>query len=191
MSIDKKLEKLLQENKEIWKTESAFLSYIRGGVRKALWNRHPSKTKLINSKRVQIPNPNPRGNKATVWGGECDICKKLFVSAELQVDHIRESGSQLKNISDIQQFIEDIVIVTQDELRWVCINCHSVVSHSQKRGISFEQAKIEKHVISLDKENKVVDILTGLNINYIPSTKAKRKALLLEILLKDLENKDV
>lgn len=191
MSIDDRLKKLLEENKDVWKTESAFLSYIRGGVRRSLWNRHPVKTKLINSKRKQIPNPNPKGKKPTVWGGECEICKRLFISSELQVDHIRDSGSSLKCISDVQKFIEDIVVVTEDDLRWVCINCHSIISHSQKNRISFEQAKIEKNVISLDKENKVVDTLNELGVNLQPTTKAKRKALLLEILLKDLENKDV
>ena len=191
MSIDDKLKKLLEENKEVWKSESAFLSYIRGGVRRSLWNRHPVKTKLINSKRKQIANPNQKGKKPTVWGGECDICKGLFISSELQVDHIRENGSSLKCISDVQKFIEDIVVVTEDDLRWVCINCHSIVSHSQKNGISFEQAKVEKRVISLDKENKVLDVLSGLGASCIPTTKIKRKALLLEILLKDLESKDV
>ncbi len=127
MSVkNNKVEKLLEENSDVWKSKASLMSYIRGGIRRSLWNRHPSKTKLIKDKRFQIPNPNPNGKKPTVWGGECEICNNLFVEKELQVDHIRDQGSSLKEISDIQQFIEDIVVVTRDDLRWVCKGCHEI-----------------------------------------------------------------
>ena len=190
-SPDEKIEELVDRYPEFWKTKSAYMSFIRSGIRGSLWNKNKVKLLKIKQNRVQIKNPNPRGKKPTVWGGSCEICNNLFTEKELQVDHIRDSGSSLKSFEDLPKFIEDMILVTEDDLRILCINCHSIVSHSQKRNISFERAKIEKNVISLDKDNKVVDILTGLNINCIPTTKAKRKALLLEILLKDLENKDV
>lgn len=190
-SADDKIDELVARYPEFWKTKSAYMSFIRSGIRGSLWNKNKVKLLKIKQNRVQIKNTNPRGKKPTVWGGSCEICNNLFTEKELQVDHIRDSGSSLKCFDDLPKFIEDMILVTEDDLRILCINCHSIVSHSQKRGITFEQAKIEKYVISLDKNNKVLDVLTSLNINCIPSTKAKRKALLLEILLKDLENKDV
>ena len=190
-SADDKIDELVARYPEFWKTKSAYMSFIRSGIRRSLWNKNKVKLLKIKQNRVQIKNPNPRGKKPTVWGGSCEICNNLFTEKELQVDHIRDSGSSLKCFNDLPKFIEDMILVTEDDLRILCINCHSIVSHSQKNNISFDRAKVEKHVISLDKDNKVVDVLTSLNINYIPSTKAKRKALLLEILLKDLENKDV
>ena len=190
-SADDKIDELVARYPEFWKTRSAYMSFIRSGIRGSLWNKNKVKLLKIKLNRVQIPNPNPKGKKATVFGGSCEICNNLFIEKELQVDHIRDSGSSLKSFEDLPKFVEDMILVTEDDLRILCINCHSIVSHSQKKNISFERAKIEKHVISLDKENKVVDKLNELAVSCIPTTKIKRKALLLEILLKDLENKDV
>ena len=187
MSVkNSKVEKLLEENSDVWKSKASLMSYIRGGVRRSLWNRHPSKTKLVKEKRFQIPNPNPNGKKPTVWGGECEICNNLFIEKELQVDHIRDHGSSLKDISDIQQFIEDIVIVTRDDLRWVCKGCHEIVSYSQKMNISFEQARIEKQFIQIKKDKNVVDNIKAFNVHSIPKLKKDQESLLRELLLENM-----
>ena len=192
MSVkNSKVEKLLEENFDVWKSKASLMSYIRGGVRRSLWNRHPSKTKLIKEKRFQIPNPNPNGKKPTVWGGECEICNNLFIEKELQVDHIRDHGSSLKDISDIQQFIEDIVIVTRDDLRWVCKGCHEIVSYSQKMNISFEQARIEKQFIQIKKDKNVLDKLRLYNVQSIPKLKKDQESLLRELLLENMSNESI
>lgn len=179
-----KVEKLLQENSDVWKTKAALMSYIRGGVRKSLWNQHPSKVKLIKERRFQIPNPNPRGKKPTVWGGKCEICGELFIEKDLQVDHIRDRGSSLKDIDDIQKFVEDIVIVTMEDLRWVCKGCHYIVSYSQKMNISFEEAKLKKKVINICKDKQLLlDELMKLNVESIPKTKKGQEELLYKLLL--------
>ena len=189
MSVkNSKVEKLLEENSDVWKSKASLMSYIRGGVRRSLWNRHPSKTKLIKDKRFQIPNPNPNGKKPTVWGGECEICNDLFIEKDLQVDHIRDQGSSLKDISDIQQFIEDIVIVTRDDLRWVCKGCHEIVSYSQKMNISFEQARIEKQFIQIKKDKNVLDSIKAFNVHSIPKLKKDQESLLRELLLESISN---
>lgn len=188
-----KVEKILRENPEIWKTESAYFSYLRGCIRLA-WVKNPVKLKLLNKRKKQIPNPNygkPRNTKKTVMGSTCEICLKDYPNKFIQVDHISGGNYSLRSIEDIQKFFESICIVTEDELRLVCVDCHGCLTYAAKEGVSFEQAKVIKHVISLDKDNKVLDSLNDLGISCIPTTKIKRKALLLEILLKDLENKDV
>ena len=193
MSIESKVQKILRENPEIWKTESAYFSYLRGCIRLA-WVKNPVKLKLLNKRKKQIPNPNygkPRNTKKTVMGATCEICLKDYPMKFIQVDHITGGNYSLRSVDDIQGFFESICIVTEDELRLVCLYCHGCLTYAAKEGVSFEEAKVIKYVISLDKENKVVDKLNSLHINCIPSTKIKRKALLLEILLKDLENKDV
>ena len=184
-----KVDKILEENQN-WKTKSAFMSYIRGGIRSGLWNKSPIKLSFIKERRMQIPNPNPRGNKPTVWGCECEICKNTFVLKDLQVDHIRNVGSTLKGVSDIQQFVEDIAIVVKDELRMVCKECHSVISHSQRTGISFEQAKLEKEIINISKDDgKVIDKLQSfmLQSSDIPKTKKGRKELLYKLMYEQYE----
>lgn len=193
MSIESKVQKILRENPEIWKTESAYFSYLRGCIRLA-WVKNPVKLKLLNKRKKQIPNPNygkPRNTKKTVMGATCEICLKDYPMKFIQVDHITGGNYSLRSVDDIQGFFESICIVTEGELRLVCLDCHGCLTYAAKENVTFEQAKVIKHVISLDKENKVVDKLKSLHINYIPTTKAKRKALLLEILLKDLESRDV
>ena len=173
---------VLEKHSNIWKTESAFMSYIRGGVRGSLWKNHPVKITLINSKRMQIPNPNPKGKKPTVWGGCCEICNNLFISSEMQVDHIRESGSSLKTMNDIQQFIEDMVVVTVDDLRWVCKGCHSIVSMAQKNAVSFEEAKADKEAKRLVDNKLDIKFLQEHNVEQA-STQAKRRKQIYEILV--------
>lgn len=193
MSIESKVQKILRENPEIWKTESAYFSYLRGCIRLA-WVKNPVKLKLLNKRKKQMPNPNygkPRNTKKTVMGATCEICLKDYPMKFIQVDHIAGGNYSLRSVDDIQGFFESICIVTEGELRLVCLNCHGCLTYAAKEGVSYEQAKVIKHVISLDKENKVLDVLSGLGVSCIPTTKIKRKALLLEILLKDLENKDV
>lgn len=193
MSIESKVQKILRENPEIWKTESAYFSYLRGCIRLA-WVKNPVKLKLLNKRKKQIPNPNygkPRNTKKTVMGSTCEICLKDYPNKFIQVDHISGGNYSLRSIEDIQKFFESICIVTEDELRLVCVDCHGCLTYAAKEGVSFEEAKVIKHVISLDKENKVVDTLNRLGVNLQPTTKAKRKALLLEILLKDLEKNGV
>lgn len=184
-----KIDKILEENQN-WKTKSAFMSYIRGGIRAGLWNKSPIKLSFVKERRRQIPNPNPRGNKPTVWGCECEICKNTFVLKDLQVDHIRDVGSSLKDVSDIQQFVEDIAIVVKDELRMVCKECHSIISHSQRTGLSFEMAKLEKEIINISKDDdKVVDKLQSfmLQSSDIPKTKKGRKDLLSKLMYEQYE----
>lgn len=188
-----KVDKILIENSDVWKTEAAFMSWIRGGIRN-IWVRHPVKLKLLNKRKKQIANPNygkPRNTKRTVMGATCEICLKDYPMKFIQVDHTTGGNYSLRSVDDIQGFFESICIVTEGELRLVCLDCHGCLTYAAKEGVSFEQAKVIKHVISLDKENKVVDKLNELGVKSQPTTKAKRKALLLEILLKDLENKSV
>lgn len=182
--------KMWEIHPEIWKTESAYMSWIRGGIRRYLWAKNPVKLEFIKQNRIRIPNPNPKGKVKEVWGGVCALTGGIHPIGDMEVDHIFGNHS-LKSLDDLQSFIEGIVMVTFEDLQLVSKEAHKVKSHAEKQGISYEQAKIEKYVISLDKENKVVDRLGEIGVLSIPTVKAKRKALLLEILLKDLENKDV
>lgn len=182
-----KLDKVLEENSEVWKNKSAFMNYLRGGLRKSLWSRHPIKMKLIKDNRIRIANPNPRGRVDTVWGGKCEICKKLFAQKDLQVDHIREDFNRLNEVEDIQKFVEGLSIVTSDELRLVCKPCHGVVSHSQRKGISFERAAVEKELIQLKKDDALVMLkLKGFGVKDLPKTKVARNNMLSEFMLKGI-----
>lgn len=132
----------------IWKTKAAFLSFIRGGIRRALWNRSPIKLEFIKKYRKRIKNPNPKGKVKEVWGGTCALCNKDFPSQQLNVDH-KIGNNSLKELSDLQSFIESIVLVQESDLQFVCIPCHKIKNLQERSGVDFESARITKEVIAI------------------------------------------
>lgn len=157
---------------EIWKTKSAWLSWIRGGIRRSLWNRHPVKLNFIKHNRFKIPNPNPKGRVEKVWGGRCSISGEILPLKNLEVDH-KTGNHSLREIHDIQPFIEGICFVTEDDLQFVSKEMHKVKSYSEKRGISFSEALAEKTAIKLIKEKKDKQWLKEHGI--IPASNATKR----------------
>ena len=191
MNSKDKIKKILEENPEIWKTESAYFSYIRGCIRLA-WSRNPVKLKLLKKVKKQIPNPNygkPRNTKPTVMGGECEICKNDFPMKFLEVDHRHGGTYSLRSVEDIQGFFESVCIVSEDDLRVVCKDCHGCLTYAARNDISFEDAKKTKDYISTSKsDEKVLEVLLsfGVVVNEIPKTKIGRKNLLKELTFKEV-----
>ena len=145
-----KVDLIIQQYPHIWKTRSAFLTWVKGVVRKG-WSRHPVKLEYIKHRRIRIPNPNPKGKAADVWGGRCEICGNLFPQKDMEVDHASNESARLTKVEQIQSCIEQLLFVVEEDLRWVCKTCHSVHSYSQKMGISFSEALLEKQVVAFKK----------------------------------------
>ena len=137
-----------------WKNSVAFFTYLRGCLRLA-WKRHPTKLKVLKERRKQIPNPNPKGNKPTVYGFTCEMCDKELPLKECQVDHKHSAGS-LQKKEDIQGFVERLLWVTEEDLRLVCKPCNNALAMAEKAGISFEEAVLVKQSIAWEKEVKGV-----------------------------------
>src|SRR5690606_30667964 len=93
------LEKLPWGEGTPWPKQTNFMTYLRGCLRKA-WSNNPIKLIVLNKKRIQIKNPNPKGKKEFVWGFVCEVCDKEYVISEGQIDHKQPAGS-LREISDI------------------------------------------------------------------------------------------
>ena len=190
MNSKDKIKKILEENPEIWKTESAYFSYIRGCIRLA-WSKNPVKLKLLKKVKKQIPNPNygkPRNTKPTVMGGECEICKNDFPMKFLEVDHRHGGTYSLRSVEDIQGFFESVCIVSEDDLRVVCKGCHGCLTYAARNNISFEQARIEKQFIQIKKDKNVVDKLRELQVHSIPKLKKDQESLLRELLLENMNS---
>ena len=185
-SSEDKLQQMLEKYPHIWKTKASLMSYLRGGLRRSCWLKHPVKLEFIKNNRERIPNPNPRGKVDTVWGGRCNVCKNLFVQSKLAVDHIREFSASLKDIEDIQTFVELITLVTEDDLQFVCKDCHENISYSQKNGCSFEEAKVRKKHILVGKEKRFKDELEARGM-VVPKTIKEQSATLLEAMLNEIK----
>lgn len=172
----------------IWKNKTAFMTYLRGCLRKA-WTRNPVKLSYIQHMRYRIKNPNPNGRAATVWGFECEMCCKEFVMNECQVDHIVPAG-KLNQVEDIPGFIERLLFVTFEDLRLVCKFCNSALAYSDRHGLSFEEAVVEKQVIAFGniKIPKQIDILRKYGYSESSVSNAKKRKDAYREVLKDARN---
>jgi len=138
-----------------WGTENAFWTWMRGGLRRSLWMRHPVKLALLKEKRYRAPlgRVSKSGIAQLVWAIDCSVCAQCVKQSNAEVDHIHEAGS-LKNVEDIQSFIERLAFVTSDDLRVVCKPCHKILTYASRYGVSFEEAKKRKDEIAKRKRKK-------------------------------------
>ncbi len=150
--ITDKVDRIVAENKEIWKSKAMFFSFLKGLFRRG-WSRHPIKIKLLKKHRKQIPNPNPKGKKPTVWGAECSVCHEVFPMNMLEVDHVSEDTASLTKLSDVQTCVEKLLVIVEEDLRIICKNDHATATLSQRLGIPLADAKIEQQVILFRKCN--------------------------------------
>ena len=186
-----KLEKMLSEMSHVWKTESAYMSWLRGGIRRYLWSKNPVKLEFIKQNRIKIPNPNPKGKVKEVWGGVCALTGNIFPIGDMEVDHISGNHS-LKTIDDLVPFVKGIVMVTLEDLQLVSKEAHKIKSYAEKQGISFEEAKAEKTAIELIKKGVDKQFLIDHNVKAenIGSTQLKRRKQIVELLLEQNKLKE-
>ena len=184
---DETLRKMLSEMPHVWKTESAFMSWLRGGIRR-MWSKHPVRIEFMKQNRIRIPNPNKNGKAKEVWGGVCALTGELTPQTLLEVDH-KKGNHSLRSIDDIQSFVESILLVTFDDLQLVSKDAHKIKSYAEKHNMAFAEAKVHKEVIEICKDKqKVVDKLSGYGVEYIPTTAKARRELLTKLMLNELEN---
>ena len=192
MQVDKlsatNANKLWELYPNIWATESAYMSWLRGGIRRYLWAKNPVKLEFIKQNRIKIPNPNPKGKVKEVWGGVCALTGELTPQTSLEVDH-KKGNHSLRSIDDIQSFVESILLVTFDDLQLVSKDAHKIKSYAEKHNMTFSEANVHKEVIEICKDKqKVVDKLNGYGVECIPTTAKARREMLTQIMLKELEN---
>jgi hypothetical protein len=158
-----------------FKTEGAFLTWVRGVLRRG-WKVHPVKLEYLNSRKKRIKNTNPKSMKThpTVWGWVCEQCQQEVKTVE--IDHAGDVQGKFTSMDEIQGYAEHLYLVDFDSLECVCVPCHQTRSLAQKRGISFEQAQIEQKIILAMKDKVAVQVakLKELLYNDVTNT-AKRK----------------
>lgn len=180
--------KLWEMYPHIWATESAYMSWLRGGIRRYLWAKNPVKLEFIKQNRVKIPNPNPKGKVKEVWGGVCALTSKTYPIGDMEVDH-KEGNHSLKTLDDLVPFVKGIVMITLDDLQLVSKEAHKIKSYAEKQGISFEEAKIEKEVIEIIKQKKDKEYCIEHNL-VVESTQALRRKTIVAYKLSLLKEKD-
>ena len=147
------------EHKDLWKSQSAFFTYLRSALRKSLWLRSPVKLQYKN--RVCKPPPDGMETRAKT-GTYCALSNNWYGKSKLDVDH-QKGGVSLNCVDDIIPFIMHLV-PPKDGMQLVGREEHKIKSYSERMGISYEEAVIAKKVIQLMK--KKVDIANKELLSY-------------------------
>ena len=139
------------EHSDVWKTKSAFFSWLRGCIRRSVWMRYPPKIKFKNS---MCSGKIPVGyvGKARS-GGMCSLTGKWAPKSMLEVDHITGTGS-LNNWNDVEGFVKHLCADSKN-MQLVEKEAHKIKSYADRAGISYNDAVLEKEVIRLLKKENI------------------------------------
>lgn len=186
MSTRKPKQKPWEVEGNPWGTESKFVVWVRGVLRKG-WSKYPLKIAFKNSKRIRIKNTNKRSSKRfpEVWAIHCENCGEVFRQEQIEVDHIGEQGTFTK-LEDVKGYVEHLFMLTYEDMRCVCKKCHKTISYSQRTGMTFERAAQEKKVIEVCKlpvKNQLAILKDFGYNNEQCSNQEKRRKLLTDLVI--------
>lgn len=98
------------------------------------------------------------------------------------MDHYPHDAGSILSIEDIGPFVNRLYCEA-DNLRVVCKPCHKAYTLSQSKGISMEEAVLEKRVTEMMKRDNLLDYLASYGYSGTQvSNAAKRRALVTTIL---------
>lgn len=130
---------------EIWPSKASFFSYVRGGLRRGLWEKYPPK--LIFKNETCVAPPEWYTGKAKS-GIECALSGEWVNKSRLEVDHV-EGNVSLNDWNDLEPFIRHLLGNLDYQL--VSKEAHKIKSYAERYGMSYEDAVIEKKMIAICK----------------------------------------
>ena len=198
------LEKELRRMSEAYGIpEKEVVSWWRSAVRQ-MFSNSIFYRKYIGEQSTLVVNENPRSMKRypMVKRFTCAICGEQFGSGGIELDHV-EGGNTNKSFSDAESFLKAIMFVTPDDVQILCKNkhkvvnkrktlvsfgCHSIKTMQESHGCSFEEARVRKEHKLCVTQKRVLRDLKQRGVLDTPRTKAAQNALLLELMLKEINS---
>ena len=177
--------KYIAENKDLFKSEAAFLGAIRSALREGLWKSSKVKLNFKKSVRIRIknPRPNPRRGAELVWGHRCNKCRGEFPENAVQVDHISGENS-FRKLEDLTRFTLNLICVAPHDLQVLCKPCHDIKTYMERYDATEAKAKAvkeSKRIMQLSEHQPMLESLGY--VGKISKVKAE------EILVKHFEDK--
>ena len=183
----------------IWKTEAAYLSWIRGQIRR-MWNHCPQKIEFLKKNSQQLPKLDANGDEIKFKNGKvrlykayvCNYCEKVCYDSDKRgkkksyaVDHIKGNHS-LTKFEHVPVFLDSILRVRPEDLQILCTDCHDVKTYAEKEDIPFKEALFQKIAIKHknEKTDKQFFIDRGLDI---PKNQELRREKIVEILKQEMK----
>ena len=200
------LEKELRRMSEAYGIpEKEVVSWWRSAVRQ-MFSSSIFYRKYIEDQSTLVVNENPRSKKRypMVKRFTCAICGEQFGSGDIECDHL-EGGNSNKSLADADSFIKAIMFVTPEDVQILCKNkhkvvnkrktlvsfgCHSIKTMQESHGCSFEEARVRKEHKLCVTQKRVLEDLKQRGVLVPPKTKVAQNALLLELMLKEINNEE-
>ena len=159
--------------------KSKWISFCRSALRKQ-WMRYPVKIQFLNSRKFKKTAFTKNGIKKEIYHATCDICKKDYKMAQVEVDHIIPAGSmnELENMG----FWASRLFCHRDNLQILCKKCHSIKSVADYYNVSFEKGKKYKKLVEFKKLKSVIQQskLKKLDINRTILSKTEEELLIIQ-----------
>ena len=166
----------------IWKSKSAFFTWLRGNLRRAVWEKYPGKITFKNT-TCQPPPKDYAGRAKSGW--YCALTDKWTAKSYLEVDH-KVGNASLKDWSDVTPFIQHLC-TNDSNMQLVSKEAHKIKSYAEKQNISFKQASIVKDVIKLIRDKKDKQFFIDRKLTP-PTNQSNRRKHMIDILTKELKN---
>jgi hypothetical protein len=170
---------------DIWPTKAKFFAWLRGSLRRAVWEKYPPK---LTFKNAHCHEP-PKGYTGKARSGAfCALSGDFIGKSQLQVDHTIGHVS-LKEWEDVLPFVQHLCAAEYgpyENFQLVGKEAHKVKSHAERKGITFQEAILDKKVIAFTKL-KPQQQLNTLSQYIVPgeadvSSAEKRKNIYRQIL---------
>ena len=183
----------------IWKTESAYLTWLRGQIRR-IWNTCPQKVECLKKNLKRLPKYDTKGNPLTYKNGkvklynayQCELCSKICYQSDkvgnkstYAVDH-KDVSASLTKFEHVPVFLDSILRVRPEDLQILCTDCHDIKTYAEKEDIPFKEALFQKIAIKHknEKTDKQFFIDRGLEI---PKNQELRREKIVEILKQEMK----
>ena len=198
------LEKELKRMSEAYNIpEKEVVSWWRSAVRQ-MFSSSIFYRKYIEDQSTLVVNENPRSKKRypMVKRFTCAICGEQFGSGDIECDHL-EGGNSNKSLADADSFIKAIMFVTPDDVQILCkdkkkvvnkkktlvsFGCHSLKTYVDLHGGTLEEARVKKQHKLYVTQKRVLGDLKQRGVLVPPKTKVAQNALLLELMLKEINS---
>lgn len=156
------------EHPEIWATEAEWWSFLRGALRRGLWEKSPIKLSFKNANCTKPPEGYTGRAKS---GAVCALSGEWVGKSKLEVDHC-EGHMSLLCWEDVLPFILHLV-PKKGTLQLVDKEAHKIKSYGERMGLSYEDARIVK--IAIDLQRKKMDVAWLRSKGVVPASNQKKR----------------
>ncbi len=164
---------------DVWKNQSEFFTWLRGQIRKSIWQFYPVKNEFKNDQTFEVTNEEKQQyglSKSTKKAGKCVFCNHYFPKSKLEVDHIEQVGS-LKSFDDVSEFVS-LLACSKDNMQLTCKPCHKIKSYAERHDVSFDEAKAIKGAIEIIKNKEDKAFLAYRGISPGSNQKQRREQII-------------